>query len=346
MGLRVPRRHDPASYARYQDLKQLARTQARVLAGTPGTLKQREQAGNRYWVREHVRVDGRKSDDYLGAVASVAEAQVAALRAEIELARALAAGSSTLRVFGYQRIERKAAAVLGVFYNRGLFGAGLVLVGAHAYGALLNDLGLIAPGYRTQDIDVARARPLAVASPEGMTFRRLLDETGLGFVPVPGMPSHRPSTSFKLPGAESLSVDLLVPGRVAGNVVPVKELATHAQAVAFLDFLIEQPIESVALSPNSVVPVRIPSPERFVLHKLCSSQSRRADRDKVRKDLEQAATIAVVVEEETPGRLRDLLRKMPAGAKTPVARGARAAARLLEGVHPGAQEALARMARS
>jgi len=344
--MRAPRRHDPASQTRYQDLKQLARTQARVLAGTPGTLKQRTQAGNRYWVREYLRVDGRKADEYLGPAASVPEPKVAALRGEIELARSLAAGSSTLRVFGYQRIERKAAAVLGAFHNRGLFGAGLVLVGAHAYGALLNELGLVAAGYRTQDVDVARSQPLAVALPGGTTFGQLLGETGLAFVPVPAMPSHRPSTSFKLPGAESLRVDLLAPGRLAGSVVAVKELGTHAQAVPFLDFLVAEPIESVALSPNSAVPVRIPSPERFVLHKLYSSQSRRADRDKARKDLEQAAAIAVAVEEETPERLCDVFRKTPAAAKTAVARGARAAARLLQGMHAGAQEALARMARS
>ncbi len=34
-------------------------------------------------------------------------------------------------------MERKPAAVLEIFFNRGLVGAGLTLVGSHAYGALL-----------------------------------------------------------------------------------------------------------------------------------------------------------------------------------------------------------------
>ena len=339
------RRHDPASHTRYQDLKQLAGTQARVLAGTPGTLKQRTQSGKRYWVREHIRVDGSKVDEYLGAQAALPHARLEEARREVELARELAAGSAQLRLFGYQRIDRKPAAVLEVFFNRALHAAGLVLVGSHAYGVLLNELGVIAAGYRTQDIDVARAAALEVALPAGVTFARLLAESGLEFVPVPGMPSHRPSTSFKLPGRETLAVDLLVPGREVGAVVPVAELGAHAQAIPLLDFLVAAPLNAVVLSPNQVIPVKVPSPVRFVLHKLFSSQSRGSGRDKARKDLEQAATLAAVLEEDTPGALADAYRGMPARGKSAARRGARAAARLVEEAHPQAAETLEKMAR-
>jgi hypothetical protein len=337
-------RHDPASRTRYQDLKQLARSRRRVLAGTPGTLTARTQAGKRYWVREYLRADGAKVDEYLGAEASVGEARVAALRGEIELAKALAAGSSTLRVFGFQRVGRRVAAVLEVLFNHGLFQAGLTLVGSHAYGALLNELGVLAPGYRTQDLDVARARPLATALSEAMSFGRLLGETGLRFTAVPGMPSHRPSASFKLPGAEALTVDLLVPGARAGDVLPVPELRAHAQAIPLLDYLLRDTVEAVVLSPNQVIPVRLPSPERFVAHKLYASQSRRADRDKVRKDLEQAAVLAAVLAEDTPGALGKASRRMPAAGRSAMKRGARVAARLLEDAHPAGAAALERLA--
>ena len=119
------------------------------------------------------------------------------------------------------------------------------------------------------------ATRLAVALPEGLDLRALLGESGLPFVPVPGMPSHRPSTSFKLPGAEALALDLLVPGAQLGEVLPVAELAAHGQAIPLLDFLVAKPIDAVVLSPNQVIPVQVPSPERFLLHKLFSSQSRR-----------------------------------------------------------------------
>jgi hypothetical protein len=333
-------RHDPAAAARYQDLKQVAAAQKRVLAGTPGTLKQRSRRGTDYWAREYIRADGRKDDEHYGTVAATSEKRLGELREELELARALAAGSSTLRVLGYQRVERKTAAVLATFFNRGLFQAGLTLVGSHAYGVLLNELGVSAASYRTQDIDLARAQPLAIALPEGIGLQALLRESGLAFHPVPGMPSHAPSASFKLPGAEALAVDLLVPGARAGTVVAVKELGAHAQTIPLLDFLLEEPVDAIVLSPNQVIPVRVPAPERFVLHTLYSSQSRRSARDRIRKDLEQAAALAAAVEEETPGRLAEAFRALPAAGKAAIARAVRPATALLGDAFPEARSAL------
>ena len=338
------RRHDAASRTKYQDTVQLARGQKRVLAGTPGTLKQRTQGGRRYWVREHIRVDGAKVDEYLGAADSIAAARVEELRSEIELAKALASASAMLRLLGFQRIERAPASVLAVFFNHGLHQAGLALIGSHAYGALLNELGVQASAYRTQDLDVARAAPLALALPSGGTFGSLLNETGLRFVPVPGMPSTKPSGSFKLPGAEKLTVDLLVPGSEIGKVVEVKELGGYAQTVPLLDFLSEEPLDGIVLSPNQVIPVRLPAPERFVLHKLFSAESRRADRSKVTKDREQAAVLAAALEEEMPGRLMAAWKEFPRAHRAAVKRSARNVASLLAGAHPQAEEALETLA--
>ena len=338
------RRHDSASQARYQDVKRLAYSQERVLTGTPGTLKQRTQSGKQYWVREYIRIDGKKTDEYIGPVSSVSKSTVDAVNAHIELARALASGSANLRLFGYQRLERKPAAVLEVLFNHGLIQGGLVIVGPHAYGTLLNELGINAPGYKTQDIDVARAQRITIALPDGFNFQTLLNETGLTFVPVPGMPSRKPSGSFKLPGAETLAVDLLIAGQETGELVPVKELGAYAQAIPLLDFLIEESIPAIALSPNQVIPIQVPSPERFVIHKLFSSQSRRSQRDKIRKDLEQAGVLATAIEDETPGRLTQTLRNVPPKARPAVKRGAAAAAKLAESVDPSASRFLARIA--
>lgn len=339
------RRHDAAAHTKYQDVSQLARSQRRILSGTPGTLKRRTQAGNQYWVREHIRVDGKKTDEYVGPVSSTDDETVDRLRGEIDLAKALAAGSAQLRLFGYQRIDRKPAAVLEVLFNRGLFQAGLTLVGSHAYGALLNELGISAPGYKTQDIDLARTQPLSIALPAGSNLQSLLRETGLSFVPVPGMPSHAPSASFKLPGAEALAVDLLVPGRKTGELIAIKELGAYAQAIPLLDFLTKEPLTAAVLSPNQVIPVLVPSAERFALHKFFSSQSRRtSDRDKVRKDLEQAAAITAALEEDTPGSIEAAFRSMPASGKSAVKRGFLAASGLLE-KHQRAKDTLLRLAR-
>lgn len=323
-------RHPPASHAEYQALKQLARTQDRVLEGAPGTLKRRTRRGTEYWVREFNGARG-KADDHIGNVAMVEEARLQQLRAAIDLARALVERSSTLRTFGYQSLGRRTAAVLAALYNHGLFEAGLTLIGSHAYGALVNEHGIAAPAYATQDIDLARSEPLELARPAQLDFREILGESGHNFVPVPGMPSRKPSTSYKVPGADTLMVDLLVPGRTLGKAVAVEELRTHGQEIPLLDFLVDEPIDALAIGPNHVVPVRVPTPERFVLHKLLSSQSRKTDREKIRKDLEQAAILAAALEEDTPGRLKETFAELPVSSRSIVRRGAQAAAKLLEG---------------
>lgn len=305
MALPLYRRHDAASQAKYQELGQLARSQRRVLAGTPGTLKQRTQSGNKYWVREHIRVDGKKTDDYIGPASSTDRAAVDRLAKEIELAKALAAGSAQLRLLGYQRIDRKPAAVLEVFFNRKLFQAGLTLVGSHAYGALLNEMGLRAPTHRTPELGPALAQRLEVALPGNATLESLLSEEGSRLV--------------------------------------AEELVENARAIPLLDFLVRDPVEAIVLSPNQVIPVRAPSPERFALHKLFSSQSRTSHRDKARKDLAQAALLAAVLEEDSPGRLAETFRSFPARGKPAAKRGALAASRLLD-AHPEAQQALRKLA--
>jgi hypothetical protein len=206
----------------------------------------------------------------------------------------------------------------------------------------VNELGIATPGYATQDIDETRHQPLQLALPAGVDFRTIL--SGLEFVPVPGMPSHRPSASFKVPGVEALSVDVLVPGRELGRIVPLAELRTHAQEVPLLDFLLKDAIETIVLGPNHVVPVKVPAPERFVLHKLMSSQQRKTDRAKVRKDLEQAAVLAVVLTEDNPGILEDTLRALPSAGRPDAKRGARAAAKLIDGAHAEAHDVLERLA--
>ncbi|HSA90895.1 MAG TPA: GSU2403 family nucleotidyltransferase fold protein [Burkholderiales bacterium] len=338
-------RHDAASHARYQALKVLARSQRRVLPGAPGMLKRRVRGGTEYWVREFNRIDGRKADEHIGTVAAVSAAQLERARAGIELARALVSGSSALRLFGYQRVERRVAAVLAALFSHGLFEAGLTLVGSHAYGSLVNELGVAAPAYTTQDIDVARGQPLELGASAVPAFEDILADSGLQFVPVPGMPSRRPSGSFKIPGADALSVDLLVPGKALGDIVPLPELGTHAQQVPLLDFLVAEPIEAIVLGPNHVVPVRVPAPERFVLHKLISSQERKTDRAKARKDLEQAAAIAAALAEDRPDALTDAYRDLPTSARSSARRGAHAAASHLQTSHPSGHQSLEAIAR-
>lgn len=341
------RRHHGADRIRYQDAARIAQTQRPVLRGTPGTIVRRSRGPNQYWVRQYIRVDGAKDDEYIGSAAQVDAGAIDAWRERVEEARVLARSSGELRLAGFQRMDKKPGAVIGAIFNSGLFDAGLTLVGSHAFGVLLNELGVLVSAYRTRDLDLARGAPLALALPDGRDFLAVLNESQLRFVGVPGIPSNQPSTSYKLPGISDLLVDLLVPGRDddVGRVVALPELHAHGQTIPFLPFLLENALRAVVLSPNGITPVTVPQPERFALHKLMSSERRDRQIGKGGKDLEQAAVLIAALEAEYPGRIVDAWRELPRAARPLVRAGAPRAERLLRETEPEAATLLAELAR-
>ena len=51
--------------------------------------------------------------------------------------------------------------MLASLHNHGLFRVGALLIGSHAFGVLLNVLGVKAVPYATEDVDIARREQLA-----------------------------------------------------------------------------------------------------------------------------------------------------------------------------------------
>ncbi len=67
----------------------------------------------------------------------------------------------------------------------------------------------------------------------------------------------------------------------------VKGLGTYAVPLPFMDFLIAEPVNAVALYGRGVR-VTLPSPARFALHKLLVARRRTSQRQKAPKDVAQA----------------------------------------------------------
>ena len=80
-------------------------------------------------------------------------------------------------------------------------------------------------------------------------------------------------------------------------------LATGAQPLRFLDYLIYQEQKAVVLHGAGVL-VNVPDPTRFAFHKLIVSQ-RRSNLAKARKDLVQAQTLLEVLVQDRPGDVAD-----------------------------------------
>lgn len=337
-------RHSLALQTSYSEVKRQASEQPSALIGTPGSVSVREVKDNRFYYRQFYDAEGNKAASYIGPVGDpAAEGAARDLRARIEATNAIVKEVRLLAQNGYTRVDARTGAILAAFSNNGLFRGGAVLVGSHAYGVLLNDLGVRAAAYRTEDIDVARGAPLVLEHP--VSFDAVLAESTVKLIGVPGLRRKAPVTSYKARARGALRVDLLTPtsGRdVSTRAVP--ELKGHAAALPHLAYLLTNPIESVALAREGAIPVRVPRPETFVWHKAMVSQVRGVNSEKKNKDVLQASALFAVLAEEASDSLAEAFRELPRRAAKLVRRstiGMRA--RLEAGGHVRATELLAEL---
>ena len=195
--------------------------------------------------------------------------------------------------------------VLEVLAQSGVFLAGGVLIGSHAFNTCGNMLGVKwdSAAMQTQDMDLASYRQIEVAlRQDAPDIKAVLLESGMGFFKVPALNPKQPSTSFKLRGQE-FHVDLLTPAQGAENGKPVylPHFHSYAHPMRFLEYLLED-------SQGAVIPFRsgmfvnVPNPARFALHKLVVSRRRPvAQQIKARKDVQQATELLNLLLEDRPG---------------------------------------------
>jgi hypothetical protein len=321
--------HPQAFRVQFDDLVATARAQTEVFLHSPGGIvtRSRSDRGYRYW--RFLSADGKEQERSLGPVGDEASlARQQEVEARIALANQLAKDANALRRQGYCAADNSTALTLAALYNAGVFHTGAMLVGTHAYGAILNTLG-VKPrrAYATEDIDLARyARIELAAIPEGGVLE-VLRRTGLPFVEIPELDSRRPSTSFLRRGTR-LKVDLLVPSHdTAYRSVRVPELKAYATALPFLDFLLAEQLDTAILSRDRVIPLKVPRPERYCVHKLVVSQLRaKTSAAKDAKDLDQATLLAEVIEERFPGVVEEAAGALGRAASKLAAKGAGVAA--------------------
>jgi len=333
--------HERALMLLFSELAGSAARGTEAFLGSPGSLAERtNETGTRYWVHRYSDAAGRRQEAYLGKSDEAAvSARVAELRERIAAATAAISGVRLLARAGFATVDRKAYATLASLHNHGLFQAGALLIGSHAYGALLNALGVRAAAYSTEDIDIARRAQLALAGVP--PFLQMLRETGLEFLPVPALHRSAPSTSFAERGGSRLRVDLLVPSPDEGYpTVPVPELGAHAKGLPFLAYLLGASQEIPVLSPHGVVMVRVPAPERLAVHKLVVSQLRNTASAKPDKDLRQAAALIEALAERFPDAVQEAVAGLPRSAVRYAARALKALQRHLPAANASAWEEL------
>jgi len=193
----------------------------------------------------------------------------------------------------------------GVFRLRG------VLVGTTAYQAYAAMLGIRLPRMTVQtgDVDIAQHRTVSVAVEDAMQLPLdVLRDVDASFRETPNIHGSNRTTSYQAVGG--LRVDFLTPNQGADTDKPtaLPSLATDAQPLRFLDYLIHEPMRAVLLH-GAGVPVLVPAPERFAIHKLIIAQRRSGAQEKRGKDLAQAEALLNVLSEHHADRLSDAWRE-------------------------------------
>jgi hypothetical protein len=316
----------------------------RAMGATAGTFVRKAIKGQDYYYFQRAdpggivqRYVGRRTPALDRVVRRFAEGRSLAVqeRADIERLCAL------LRAGGALTTESPSVRVLAALADGAVFRLGGVLVGTHAFVVLGNLLGVRwdSAGLRTDDVDIAGERVLAIAVPAlRADVPALLESLEMGFLPLPGLSPREPSTSFKVRG-RALRVDLLTPStRREEKPVRIPRFGTAAQPLPYLDYLLEEQRAGAIIGGSGVL-VNVPDPARFALHKLLVSRVRPVSRQsKADKDLDQAAQLIRVLGEDRPGDLRLAWRGLRRGWSRMVRPGLKA----LEQRHAEAGRALLR----
>lgn len=323
----------------FGDVERHASSQTTVFVGTAGSVIERTNAdGFRFYAHQSYEGDGKQHEHYLAGPVGNADADAAA-DAVRERIRDLKGLVPTLRMLireGYAFADAKTYATVAALHNAGVFRAGAMLIGSHAYGVLLNALGVRGAPFATEDIDVARNEELALDVPAAPMLD-ILRGSGVDFVEVPRIDRKHPSTSWKQRGRSSFHVDLLVPSPdETFPIFAVPELSAHATGLPYLAYLLAESSPGTLLAREGCCAVRVPLPERFAVHKIAISRLRTGRNAKSTKDVTQACVLAAAVAELTSGALTDAVAALPKRMRKHYVAGLDVARGILEDTHPRA----------
>lgn len=337
-------RHRRALTVLYADLEGHALQQRGVFVGTAGSVIERTNAsGFRFYAHQFYDGEGKKRERYLaGPVGDPkADAAAAEMRARIRELKEIVPSLRLLGREGFNLVDARTYATLASLHNHGVFAAGGMLIGSHAYGVLLNRLGVRATPYATEDIDIARREALAFEKPPEQGLLEMLKDSGIPFVEVPSLNRKKPPTSFKQRGRSRFHVDLLVPSANEDfPVVPVPELQAHATGLPYLHYLLAESQTAMLMAREGCCPVRVPLPERFAVHKLIVSRQRPGREAKSDKDVFQACVLCAALAESHPGAIEAAVAQIPRRARKYLAPAVESARRFLEPAHERAWEEL------
>ena len=220
--------------------------------------------------------------------------------------------STLTREAGLVAPERFTGAIVEALGHAGIFRLRGVLVGTVAFQTYGGLLGVKLPGasLQTGDADFAQHYSISAEVQDSLPpIIEILRDVDPTFRPVPHRSDPMRATQFE--NSARYKVEFLTPNRgsdeYTDHASPMPALGgASAQPLRVLDFLIHDPVRTVLLH-RSGVPVVVPAPERYAIHKLIVASRRQSDANggaKREKDLHQASLMVEAL--RTTRRLDEL----------------------------------------
>lgn len=276
-----------------------------------GSFKTRRVKDRNYW---YYRPSGKAEDQrekYVGPVDDSAITKrienFAQLKNDYRNRRKIV--STLIRDACLFKPENRIGDVIDVLWKAGIFRLRACLVGTIAYQTYGTVLGyrITNIALQTGDIDFAQFHSISLAV--GDTIPPILDvlkTVDKAFKPLPQLDNKAAPTRFV--GSGGLRVEFLTPNEWSddqtGKPLRLPALGgAGGEPLRFLDYLIREPVRTVMLHKGGI-PILVPQPARYAVHKLIVADQRGKGQGKDRKDLQQAHCLSEALVEL--GRIEEL----------------------------------------
>ena len=287
----------PAAQTNFAELFEQAQAASvnQSVSDLPGSFNKKTVKGRSYWYWQMRDLQGNNRQVYLGPD----DERLAKLiqqygDGKAKPSRDLAGLASACVSLGCMTVIPQHFAVIARMAEFGLFRAGGVLIGTHAFIAMANMLGVHwSSAWRTSDVDVADSGKnvsLALADNAKADIHDAITSLEMGLLPQNSLACGQGASYMT--ARKDIRVDLLTTAGRTADVYLYEPLNVRLQPVKFMEFSLEHITQTALISGEQVVIVNIPSPMRYAMHKLVIMGEREeAFRTKITKDAGQVAAL-------------------------------------------------------
>lgn len=296
------------AYAELADQVQAQELQS-ALSGLTGAFHKRKVKTRDYWYFGYRDIDGIGRMIYVGPDNERIQALVQRYKQQHAIDRITPQAKAAITL-GCTGTLPKHFKIIKRLADYGLFRAGGLLIGTHAFLAYGNLLGIRwSDGGRTLDVDFAHCGnniSLALPTTIKIDTKSAIESLEMGLLPITQF-NGTTGAQMRNPADPELRLDFVTcMHRNEAPTIWVRDLNLNLEPLKFMEFSLENTIQGCILSTDGACTVNLPAPERFAVHKLIVYGERPIkERTKATKDLLQAA--ALITYYIQTGRQADLL---------------------------------------